>query len=244
MWRTSQGPRRGALGSAAGWRGGGSATLATPANRANPPGDSNARGIARGIGLRINRIIDIINITNMLDQAALRAGILAIQSDTSLTEAEKAAKRQALLTNRKFSTNDAKKDKRKDRGEDVADVGVNGSAQKKRNGKKQKSDEKNAGAAKQQQSNNHDFDLIGDNLKCAICMNVCNKPVTVRDSRNFLFLCCSIPRPDILLPLFFISICQMVSQFVNTIFAWHAFNVGRPVAIRHALFVGLRFLGT
>ena len=92
----------------------------------------------------------------------LRAQILAIQNDSSLTESEKAIKRQRLLTQSFL-----KKQQEKEKGE-----------------------EKNKTSTQVVPSKRDvDDDLIGENLKCLICMNVCTMPVTAVCQHNFCLSC-------------------------------------------------------
>ncbi|KAG7672878.1 putative E3 ubiquitin-protein ligase ORTHRUS 2 [Nannochloris sp. 'desiccata'] len=89
--------------------------------------------------------------------------IMEIQRDSKLTDAEKAIKRQELLTGKWMSQPDSNNDN--------GTKGTNGAGP-------------SSAAATQEE------DLMGDDtLKCAICMQLCERPVTAPCQHNFCLKC-------------------------------------------------------
>ncbi|KAI8473693.1 MAG: hypothetical protein J3K34DRAFT_518803 [Monoraphidium minutum] len=100
-----------------------------------------------------------------MDEAEMRKRIFAIITDTTLTEAEKSVKRQELMCGKWMQPKEANSH---DSGSGDADA-----------------DKKKAKAPEKEQETT----LLDDTLKCAICQDLCERPITGPCQHNFCLGC-------------------------------------------------------
>ncbi|GBF96461.1 hypothetical protein Rsub_09260 [Raphidocelis subcapitata] len=101
-----------------------------------------------------------------MDESEMRRRIVAIMMDTTLTEAEKAVKRQELMCGKWMTPKEANSH---DSGAGDADA--------------------NKKKAKAAESKEEESTLLDDTLKCAICFNLCERPITGPCQHNFCLGC-------------------------------------------------------
>uniref|UniRef100_A0A7S3R809 RING-type E3 ubiquitin transferase n=1 Tax=Dunaliella tertiolecta TaxID=3047 RepID=A0A7S3R809_DUNTE len=114
-------------------------------------------------------------------QAQLRREIVKIMMDTSLSEEEKAHKRQALMMGgstagkKEEPTTASKK------------AGKKGS--KKKQGQAEAKQESEEEESEEEEPSEEEETFLDDTLKCAMCMNLCERPVTAPCQHNFCLVC-------------------------------------------------------